>query len=218
MLEQTRRWLTYANVMSTIAVFGVLGGGGAYAANKIGPEDIQKDAVRSKHIKDSAIVAKDINKATRAALRGEAGPAGPKGDIGSRGPNGPPGISTTTFAFAPPEGVNISGGTFEKVASKNLPAGSWAIVATANTDAGGYGAGDAITDAVCELRNGFNFIGGATDRRVVRLPNTVKRTLSMNGGAQVPAGGGEVSLWCTGMPFETVTYAQMMMIHVGGFS
>lgn len=31
MLDQIRRRLTYANVMSSIAVFGVLGGGGAYA-------------------------------------------------------------------------------------------------------------------------------------------------------------------------------------------
>jgi hypothetical protein len=41
----TRR-LTYANAMATIAVFGVLAGGGAYAASKIGAGDIAKNAVR----------------------------------------------------------------------------------------------------------------------------------------------------------------------------
>ena len=45
----------------------------------------------------------------------------------------------------------------------------------------------------------------------------------MNGGALVPAGGGEVSLWCNsqiggGSEGEGVEYAQMMMIQVGGFS
>jgi hypothetical protein len=47
--------LTYANVMATIAVFGVLAGGGAYAASKIGADDIAKNAVRSKHIKKNAV-------------------------------------------------------------------------------------------------------------------------------------------------------------------
>ena len=81
-------WLSYANVMSTIAVFGVLGGGGAYAASKIGPNDVKRNAVRSKHIKNGTIVSRDINRKTRAALRARQGP---KGDTGARGPVGPKG-------------------------------------------------------------------------------------------------------------------------------
>jgi hypothetical protein len=46
--------------MSTIAVFAVLGGG-AYAATKVGPKDIKKNAVRSKHVKNDALTGKDIN-------------------------------------------------------------------------------------------------------------------------------------------------------------
>lgn len=46
--------LSYANVVSSIALFAVLGGG-AYAASKIGPEDIKKNAVRTKHIKKDAV-------------------------------------------------------------------------------------------------------------------------------------------------------------------
>jgi hypothetical protein len=44
------------------------------------------------------------------------------------------------------------------------------------------------------------------------------RSLSMNGGAQVPAGGGEVSMWCHGQAASAVAHAQMMMLQVGGFS
>jgi hypothetical protein len=42
----------------------------------------------------------------------------------------------------------------------------------------------------------------------------------MNGGAQVPAGGGDVSLWCSSQfgSNERVEYAQMMLVQVGGFS
>jgi hypothetical protein len=60
MLDRNRHRLTYANVMATIAVFGVLAGGGAYAASKIGPSDIARNAVRSKHIKDSQVKRRDI--------------------------------------------------------------------------------------------------------------------------------------------------------------
>jgi hypothetical protein len=41
--------------MATIAVFGVLAGGGAYAASQITAKDIAKNAVRSKHIKKNAV-------------------------------------------------------------------------------------------------------------------------------------------------------------------
>lgn len=58
--ENVRARLTYANVMSTIAVFGVLAGGGAYAASKIGSSDIAKNAVRSKHVKKKAIKGSDV--------------------------------------------------------------------------------------------------------------------------------------------------------------
>lgn len=47
--------LSYANVISTIAVFGVLAAGSAYAAATIGAGDIKKNAVRSKHIRNKAV-------------------------------------------------------------------------------------------------------------------------------------------------------------------
>jgi hypothetical protein len=46
--------------MSTIAAFGVLAGGGAYAASKIGAEDIAKNAVRGKHVQANAVGGSDI--------------------------------------------------------------------------------------------------------------------------------------------------------------
>ncbi len=55
-----RERLTYANVMSTIAVFGVLAGGGAYAASKIDSGDIKRNAVRSKHIKNGEVKRADL--------------------------------------------------------------------------------------------------------------------------------------------------------------
>jgi hypothetical protein len=47
--------------MSTIAVFGVLAGGGAWAASQIGPKDIKENAVRAKHIKRNQVRTKHLN-------------------------------------------------------------------------------------------------------------------------------------------------------------
>lgn len=55
-----RSRLSYANVIATIALFGVLAGGGAYAASKIGPNEIANNAVRAKHIKSGAVTAPKI--------------------------------------------------------------------------------------------------------------------------------------------------------------
>jgi hypothetical protein len=66
MLDRIARHLSYANVMSTIAVFVVLGGG-AYAAATIGADDIERDAVRSKHIKKNAVRGSDVGSRQIAA-------------------------------------------------------------------------------------------------------------------------------------------------------
>lgn len=163
--------------------------------------------------------------------KGDPGPAGPKGDPGPQGPQGPegdkgdpgaPGTSTATFAGNSTRVQLAADEVFSKVASKNLPAGSWVVTATVNTTASNssFGGDDLHRDLACELRNGTAFIGGATDRRTIVYEETVKRSLSLNGGAQVSAGGGEVSLWCKSQNGlnEYVDHAQMMMLQVGGFS
>ena len=47
MLPRLLQRLSYANVMSTLAVFAVLAGGTAYAANTIGSSDIIDGQVKS---------------------------------------------------------------------------------------------------------------------------------------------------------------------------
>jgi hypothetical protein len=54
-----RSKLSYSNVLATISLFAVLGGG-AYAASKIGPSDIAKNAVHSKHIKTGQVKGPDV--------------------------------------------------------------------------------------------------------------------------------------------------------------
>jgi hypothetical protein len=62
--------LSYANVMSTIAVFAVFAGGTAYAAATIGSNDIKQNAVLSRHINNGAVHTADVGTGaiTRAKL------------------------------------------------------------------------------------------------------------------------------------------------------
>jgi hypothetical protein len=57
-----RKRLTYANVMSSIAVFLVLGGGAAYAAKKIGSNEIKGNSITTGKIKKEAVSASKLKK------------------------------------------------------------------------------------------------------------------------------------------------------------
>src|SRR5215208_5162078 len=104
-----RNRLSYANVMSTIAVFGVLAGGGAYAASKIGASDIAKNAVRSKHITENAVKTPEIADGAVTApkladgvegLQGTPGVDGADGVDGDDGDDGVDGVDGTARAYA----------------------------------------------------------------------------------------------------------------------
>lgn len=58
---RVREHLTYANVMATIAVFGVLAGGGAYAASKIDTKDIADKAITPRKLRPNAVKTSKIS-------------------------------------------------------------------------------------------------------------------------------------------------------------
>jgi hypothetical protein len=75
--------LTYANVMATLAVFFVLGGGAAFAAgklakNSVGPRQLRKNSVNSAKVKNHSLKAVDFK-----AGQLPAGKRGPKGEAGT---------------------------------------------------------------------------------------------------------------------------------------
>jgi hypothetical protein len=59
-MQRIRKRLTYANVMSSIAVFLVLGGGAAYAAKKISSHDLRGGSVTTAKIKRNAVTRSKI--------------------------------------------------------------------------------------------------------------------------------------------------------------
>jgi hypothetical protein len=81
--------LTYANVMATIAVFLVLGGG-AYAATML-----PKNSVGTKQLKNGSITPSKLSGAAKESLKGATGPQG------SAGPQGSPGATKVVVRFGP---------------------------------------------------------------------------------------------------------------------
>jgi hypothetical protein len=107
--------VTYANVISTVALFVALGGG-AYAAVKlpadsVGPRQLQDNAVSSRKVLDGSLLAGDFK-------RGQL-PAGPMGPQGPAGPAGTPGVSGLEVVYA----ASASGPGAVKDAEAQCPAG-----------------------------------------------------------------------------------------------
>jgi hypothetical protein len=83
------RWLrtrlTYANVVSTVCLFVVLGGS-SYAALVITGKNVKDNSLTGKDVKDGSLLKKDF-----APGQLPAGATGPAGDRGAPGPTGPEG-------------------------------------------------------------------------------------------------------------------------------
>ncbi len=97
MLARTLSRLSYANVMSTIAVFGVLAGGTAFAAtaakNSVGSAQLKKNAVKTADVANNAITSAKVKNGSLVKADFKAGslPAGPQGPAGPAGAAGAPG-------------------------------------------------------------------------------------------------------------------------------
>jgi len=103
MLARFLSQLSYANVVSTICLFVVLGGT-AYAAttlpnNSVGSAQLKANAVTSEKVKDGALLRKDFKAGQLlAGPRGPIGAPGAQGPAGSQGPAGPQGPQGSTGA------------------------------------------------------------------------------------------------------------------------
>ena len=89
--------LTYANVVSTLCLFVVLGGS-AYAGTLLTGRDVKNESLTSADVRNGTLRGADVRDGTLTAgdfafgtLR--AGPQGPKGDRGAKGDPGAPGAN-----------------------------------------------------------------------------------------------------------------------------
>ncbi len=106
-----RKRLSYANVISTLALILVVGGGSAYAASQFG-----KETIGTRALKKEAVTPAKLSQASKAALTGPVGPKGATGATGPAGTPGTPGPAGSAVAFAH---VNADG-TLDAAESKNI--------------------------------------------------------------------------------------------------
>ncbi len=127
---------TYANVMSTVAVFIALGGT-SYAAAKlsaksVGERELKDSAVTTAKLAKGAVtadrLAAGVSTAGPRGPRGGEGPTGPKGDSGAKGDTGPIGPSEVINVSRPaPVNIPVNGGGSATLASVTVPAGDWIL-------------------------------------------------------------------------------------------
>ena len=95
-MKRLRGKLTYANVISTLCLFLLLGGGAAFAAIQL-----PKNSVGARQIKRGAVTPAKISNATEQILAGDQGPRGPQGPQGPKGARGPQGATGATGKTGP---------------------------------------------------------------------------------------------------------------------
>jgi hypothetical protein len=184
-IRHLRGKLTYSNVVSTLCLLLLVGGGTAYAATHL-----PKNSVGARQIRKGAITPAKLSRGARAALTGPLGPQGPKGDRGEKGDQGARGPSNAITKFTP-ESVAWST-TYTTVESVNLGAGSWVVTATGlfdNFESSGEG-------AECRLLVGGTNVDESGELRLAPFAQTGSHlAFSVTGGATVAAGA-EAELQC----------------------
>ena len=72
-MENLRQKLTYSNVISTVCLFLLVGGGSAYAATQLA-----KNSVGSAQIKQGAVTPAKLSSAAKVTLPAPSGDTGPQ--------------------------------------------------------------------------------------------------------------------------------------------
>jgi Collagen triple helix repeat (20 copies) len=145
-MHPTRGTFRYANVVSTLCLVLLLGGGTAFAATQLLP----KNSVGSAQIKKGAVTPAKLSPAAKQAVTAATGAQGPKGDVGPAGKAGPKGEDGVkgdqgtkgdqgekgeagpSDAYAAHVGLKglAPAAVFTTVASFVLPAGNYLVAAT----------------------------------------------------------------------------------------
>jgi Collagen triple helix repeat (20 copies) len=161
MPARRRRRLSYANVVSSLALFIALGGvswaAATLPANSVGTRQLKDNAVTAEKVANRSLRAEDFARGTLLVgpqgadgAAGPAGPAGPagaagaKGDKGDRGEQGPAGPSACDSLLCPDSDLIDNGRVSVSIDGVEIGTGT------------AYGA-SCTTPATCTVR-----IGGPT--------------------------------------------------------
>jgi hypothetical protein len=185
-MNRSRGRLTYSNVVSTLCLILLIGGGTAYAAtqlprNSVGSAQIRKESVTPSKLSKAA-------KRTLAVPQGPTGPQGPKGDAGDRGEKGDQGARGPSNAITKANSGFVPWSTtYTTIESVSLDAGSWVVTAT-----GLANNGEASAEAAeCRLLVGGTIVAGTGEIFLAPFHQAgAHAPFSMTGGVTVVSGGG----------------------------
>jgi hypothetical protein len=131
-VKQIRKRLTYANVMSSIAVFLVLGGATALAASKITAKQLQSNSVTTAKIKKNAVTGSKIkdsaistSKIAKDAVTGDKVAESTLGQV----PSALNAVNATTATTAGTAG-SVGGQSATKIFTKLSPGAGETTIAT----------------------------------------------------------------------------------------
>lgn len=154
--------VTYANAMSSIAVFLALGGVGYAAtslpANSVGSTQLKSGSVTNSKLANATITQSKLSAATIASLKGQKGDTGAtgvKGNTGDPGPKGDSGIAGHIYVIAA-----RSTFTTNHVASTEILQGAGHMSGV--TDSGGNATGTQATFTLDRNVDGCAVTGGTS--------------------------------------------------------
>jgi hypothetical protein len=209
MKQRIRSHLTYANVVATLCLFLLVGGGAAFAATQL-----PKSSVGTRQLKKGAVTAAKIARKTRNQLRGNRGPAGPqgpqgkigktgktgaKGATGAQGAQGTPGTGPAFEIFS---GTTKAIGTPVPVLALTLPGGSYVVDANVVVEATAAGT------VTCRLQGGGEAQARAT------LATGASGTLSLSMARAVASTGSTSTITCEAPAGASVTYSNIVATQV----
>ena len=174
-----RSRLTFANVVSLLALFIALGGSSYAVVTRVGTKEIRNNSVRTGDLRNNDIRSRDVRNGTllRGDFKSGQLPAGATGAQGPRGLKGDPG--TSVFGSTIPSGTTIRGSfaindvandndnTAFAVGAVSFPVPAPAVPAAVNFAPGTTGADD---DATC---TGTALAPTAPGGKVCLYPNSV---------------------------------------------
>jgi hypothetical protein len=139
-VKQIHKRLTYANLMSTIAVFLVLGGGAAFAAgklgkNSVGTKQLKNNAVTTAKIKNGAVTGakvklSSLGKVPSATSADSATSAGNANTVGGMT------VSKISYLGGSDSPAQVILNTQGLILTASCPSGQPTVVATASVPAG----------------------------------------------------------------------------------
>jgi Collagen triple helix repeat (20 copies) len=161
--------LSYANVMSSLALFVALGGvswaAATLPADSVGKRQLKDNSVTGKAVADGSLKAVDFARgelpAGRRGPKGDPGSVGPRGDTGAKGDAGPKGDTGATGdrgEQGPPGPVACD---TLLCAGSDLPAGGHSVLNVQGTEVSvtAYRVGCTVPSADCTLRLGASSVG-----------------------------------------------------------